>query len=95
MIDPAGHLQVDGISFTIRAGEVLAVAGVQGNGQTELTEAIMGLQERVEGSVTLDGRRLDGLSVRRVLESGVGFVPEDRTEDVTKSLCRASGLRSQ
>jgi simple sugar transport system ATP-binding protein len=79
--DANGQAVVDDVSFEVRRGEILAIAGVQGNGQTELTEAIMGLQERVEGSVTLDGRRLDGLSVRRVLESGVGFVPEDRTED--------------
>ncbi|AND17089.1 ABC transporter ATP-binding protein [Rathayibacter tritici] len=79
--DGTGQAVVDDVSFEVRRGEILAIAGVQGNGQTELTEAIMGLQERVEGSVTLDGRRLDGLSVRRVLESGVGFVPEDRTED--------------
>ncbi|KZX20903.1 ABC transporter ATP-binding protein [Rathayibacter tanaceti] len=79
--DASGQAVVDGVSFEVRRGEILAIAGVQGNGQTELTEAIMGLQERVEGTVTLDGRRLDGLSVRRVLESGVGFVPEDRTED--------------
>ena len=81
VIDPAGHVQVDGISFTIRAGEVLCVAGVQGNGQTELTEAIMGLQENVSGSITLDGKELVGKSVRKVLDSGVGFIPEDRQVD--------------
>ena len=78
VVDAAGHVQVDGISFTIRAGEVLAVAGVQGNGQTELTEAIMGLQEHVTGSIRLDGKELVGRSVRRVLDAGVGFIPEDR-----------------
>jgi ABC-type uncharacterized transport system ATPase subunit len=81
VVDGAGHVQVDGISFTIRAGEVLAVAGVQGNGQTELTEAIMGLQERVTGSIRLDGKELVGKSVRRVLDAGVGFIPEDRQVD--------------
>ncbi|KQQ10480.1 ABC transporter ATP-binding protein [Rathayibacter sp. Leaf296] len=79
--DGNGQAVVDDVSFEVRRGEILAIAGVQGNGQTELTEAIMGLQDRVEGTVTLDGKRLDGLSVRRVLDSGVGFVPEDRTED--------------
>ncbi|SMH33002.1 nucleoside ABC transporter ATP-binding protein [Rathayibacter oskolensis] len=79
--DANGQAVVDDVSFEVRRGEILAIAGVQGNGQTELAEAIMGLQERVEGSVTLDGKRLDGLTVRRVLDSGVGFVPEDRTED--------------
>ena len=79
--DALGHVHLDGISFTIRAGEVLCVAGVQGNGQTELTEAILGLQEHVEGSVTLDGKQLVGRSVRQVLDAGVGFIPEDRQVD--------------
>ena len=65
----------------MRRGEILAIAGVQGNGQTELTEALLGLQGDVRGTVTLDGRRLTGLSVRQVLDAGVGFVPEDRQED--------------
>lgn len=72
---------VDGISFDIAQGEILAVAGVQGNGQTELTEAILGIQEHVTGSVVLDGKQLLGLPVKEVLRSGVGFVPEDRTVD--------------
>ncbi|HWM34157.1 MAG TPA: ABC transporter ATP-binding protein, partial [Pseudolysinimonas sp.] len=72
---------LDGVSFEVRAGEILAIAGVQGNGQTELTEALLGIQPRVTGSITLDGRELLGRSVRKVLDAGVGFVPEDRTED--------------
>jgi simple sugar transport system ATP-binding protein len=76
-----GQVLVDGVSFTVRGGEVLVVAGVQGNGQTELTEALLGLQENVRGSVRLDGKELVGRSVRRILDAGVGFVPEDRTED--------------
>ena len=81
VIDLAGHKQVDGLSFTIRAGEVLAVAGVQGNGQTELTEALLGLQDDVSGSITLDGVELVGRSTRKILDSGVGFIPEDRQVD--------------
>jgi ABC-type uncharacterized transport system ATPase subunit len=81
VVDAIGQVVVDDVSFEVRRGEILAIAGVQGNGQTELTEALLGLQDRVEGRVTLDGKSLQGLSVRRVLESGVGFVPEDRTED--------------
>ncbi|MBM7504108.1 ABC transporter ATP-binding protein [Agromyces aurantiacus] len=81
VIDPIGQLVVNDLSFEVRRGEILAVAGVQGNGQTELTEALLGLQPRVEGSITLDGVELAGASVRRILESGVGFVPEDRNED--------------
>jgi len=79
--DANGQSVVDGVSFTVRAGEILAIAGVQGNGQTELSEAIMGLQEHVSGEITLDGKSLRGLNVRRVLDAGVGFIPEDRTED--------------
>jgi simple sugar transport system ATP-binding protein len=81
VVDPIGQLVVNDVSFTVRRGEILAVAGVQGNGQTELTEALLGLQPHVTGSVSLDGAQIEGLSVRRILDSGVGFVPEDRSED--------------
>jgi simple sugar transport system ATP-binding protein len=81
VIDPRGQVLVNNVSFTVAAGEILAIAGVQGNGQTELTEALMGLQPRVVGDITLDGKTLRGYSVRQVLDAGVGFVPEDRTED--------------
>jgi len=62
-------------------GEIVAVAGVQGNGQTELTDVILGLLAPVAGSVRLDGIELVGCTVREVLRAGVGFVPEDRTAD--------------
>ena len=76
-----GVAVVDNINFDVRNGEILAIAGVQGNGQTELTEALLGLQERATGSIQLDGREILGRSVRQVLDAGVGFVPEDRNED--------------
>lgn len=79
--DPSGIVLVDDVSFTVRRGEVLAIAGVQGNGQTELTEAIMGLEPAHGGRITLDGKELTGRSVKQVLDAGVGFVPEDRKED--------------
>ena len=79
--DDTGLVLVDGVSFEVHTGEVLAIAGVQGNGQTELTEAIVGLQHRVGGSVMLNGVELVGRSVREVLDEGVGFVPEDRSVD--------------
>jgi simple sugar transport system ATP-binding protein len=81
VIDPIGQLVVNRVSFEVRAGEILAIAGVQGNGQTELTEAILGLQPRVTGQILLDGQPIQGRSVRKVLDAGVGFVPEDRNED--------------
>ncbi len=81
VIDPIGQLVVNDVSFDVRGGEILAVAGVQGNGQTELTEALLGLQPQVRGSALLNGQELVGRSVRHILEQGVGFVPEDRTED--------------
>jgi len=79
--DHNGQHVVDDLSFNIAKGEVLAIAGVQGNGQTELTEAILGVQPHVTGSITLDGEELLGKSVKHVLGAGVGFVPEDRTID--------------
>ncbi len=79
--DDFGRIHVDDVSFTIKRGEILAVAGVQGNGQTELTEALLGLQDHVRGSIRLDGVELVGRSVRQILEAGVGFIPEDRQTD--------------
>jgi ABC-type uncharacterized transport system ATPase subunit len=81
VIDHRQQLVVNNVSFEVRAGEILAIAGVQGNGQTELTEAIMGLQPRVTGSITLEGKQINGKSVKHILDAGVGFVPEDRKED--------------
>jgi simple sugar transport system ATP-binding protein len=81
VIDQHDQLVVNNVSFDVHAGEVLAIAGVQGNGQTELTEALLGLQPRVTGTLSLDGHNLRGKSVRHILDAGVGFIPEDRTED--------------
>ena len=81
VVDARGQRVVDDVSFEVRQGEILALAGVQGNGQTELTEAIVGLQPKVTGRIELDGEQLVGRSVKQVLDAGVGFVPEDRTVD--------------
>ena len=81
VLDAAGTKVVDDVSLTVQGGEVLAIAGVQGNGQSELAEAILGLREVGAGSVQLDGTELVGRSVRGVLDAGVGFVPEDRSKD--------------
>ena len=77
----AGKPVVDRVSFEVRGGEILAVAGVQGNGQTELTEAILGLEDIDAGTISLDGQELNGLTVRQRLRAGIGFVPEDRSTD--------------
>ena len=79
--DATGRALVSDINFSIRKGEVLAIAGVQGNGQTELARAIMNLEEFVSGSITLDGRELIGLSVRESLHAGIAYVPESRELD--------------
>lgn len=79
--DHTGRTLVKDISFELHAGEILAVAGVQGNGQSELAEAIVGLQEHVTGSISLDGQDISHSSVREALHSGIAFVPESREED--------------
>jgi ABC-type uncharacterized transport system ATPase subunit len=76
-----GDLPVNGLSFQVRAGEILGIAGVQGNGQTELCEALMGLRPTFAGTVTLNGRDLTRASPRTRLRAGVAYVPEDRRED--------------
>jgi simple sugar transport system ATP-binding protein len=79
--DETGRIWVNGISFEVRAGEILGVAGVQGNGQTELCEALMGLRPAVSGQVTLNGRDLSRATPRQRLRAGFAYVPEDRRED--------------
>ncbi len=74
-------LPVNGLSFQVRSGEILGIAGVQGNGQTELCEALMGLRPAAAGSVTLNGRDLTRATPRARLRAGVAYVPEDRRED--------------
>ncbi|MBO9578431.1 MAG: ATP-binding cassette domain-containing protein, partial [Microbacteriaceae bacterium] len=79
--DHTGHLVVNDLSFTVRAGEIVGVAGVQGNGQTELAEALVGLRKVLHGSIRLDGEDVTKANVRQVLDQGVGYVPEDRSSD--------------
>ncbi len=81
VMDDRGNLTVAGVSFEVRAGEVLGVAGVQGNGQTELVEALTGLRPTEAGRVEILGKRVTGASPRRILEQGVAHVPEDRQRD--------------
>jgi ABC-type uncharacterized transport system ATPase subunit len=79
--DETGRVWVNGVSFQVRAGEILGVAGVQGNGQTELCEALMGLRPTATGLVTLNGRDLTHATPRQRLHAGVAYIPEDRQED--------------
>jgi simple sugar transport system ATP-binding protein len=79
--DERGHRAVAGVDLEVRAGEVLGIAGVQGNGQTELVEAIMGLRPVVAGTVTLCGEPMTGRRTKDILRAGVGYVPEDRSVD--------------
>ncbi|WP_380158203.1 ABC transporter ATP-binding protein [Kineococcus sp. R86509] len=81
VVDPAGTVLLDDIDLDVRAGEVLAVAGVDGNGQTELTRSIVGLQGIDSGSVRIAGVDTAGRSIADVLALGVGYVPEDRLHD--------------
>ena len=81
VVDQSGQVQVDGVSFTVHEGEVFAVAGVQGNGQTELTEALIGIAPLDSGRIVLDGRDVTRADVHEILSAGVGYVPEDRQHD--------------
>jgi ABC-type uncharacterized transport system ATPase subunit len=81
VMDDRGNVAVRGVSFQVRAGEVLGVAGVQGNGQTELVEALTGLRQVEGGRVRIMGNDVTGASPRRILEQGVAHVPEDRQKD--------------
>ena len=69
---------VNNVSFEVRAGEIVCVAGIDGNGQTELIYALTGLTEMSTGNVTLNGKDITNLSVRNKTLSGIGHIPEDR-----------------
>ncbi|HEX6516272.1 MAG TPA: ABC transporter ATP-binding protein [Nocardioidaceae bacterium] len=81
VIDPRGHAVVKDVSFEARAGEVLGIAGVQGNGQTELIKALMGLQKPDAGQILLEGRDISKWGPRESLDAGIGYIPEDRSHD--------------
>ena len=79
--DANGRLAVSDVTFQVRSGEIVTIAGVQGNGQTELVRAIMGLDPVASGKILAAGRDVTTRSPRETLESGVGHVPEDRNRD--------------
>ncbi|NJN80140.1 MAG: ABC transporter ATP-binding protein [Anaerolineales bacterium] len=76
--DERQNLTVQGVSFAVRKGEVLGVAGVQGNGQTELVYALTGLLPAENGTIEMQGKTLHNATPRQILESGVAHIPEDR-----------------
>jgi general nucleoside transport system ATP-binding protein len=73
-----GRLLLDDVSCRIHKGEVLGIAGVEGNGQAELVEAIMGIRAIASGTITLDGVDISRATTRQRREAGVGYIPEDR-----------------
>jgi simple sugar transport system ATP-binding protein len=79
--DARGTLGLDQVSFTLHEGEILGVAGVSGNGQQELCEAICGFRPLASGSVSLNGQDLAGLGIRERIALGLGYVPGDRQRD--------------
>ena len=78
--DPSGRYLLKNVSFDLKGGEILGVAGVAGSGQKALCEAIAGLEKPADGAVEMEGRRIDGLSPREIISRGVSmaFIPEDR-----------------
>ncbi len=78
VVDERGIEKVRGISFEVRAGEIVGIAGVDGNGQTELIDAIAGLCKIESGTVTVAGKTISNANARQMLDAGVGHIPEDR-----------------
>lgn len=76
--DYRGIDKVKNLSLTVRKGEILGLAGIDGNGQSELIEAITGLRKIKSGTISLNGKDITGLKPRQVTESGIGHIPEDR-----------------
>jgi general nucleoside transport system ATP-binding protein len=78
VVDERGIAKVRGVSFDVRAGEIVGIAGVDGNGQTELIDALTGLQKVESGKVTVAGHALSSANARAALDAGLGHIPEDR-----------------
>ncbi|HEX9114879.1 MAG TPA: ABC transporter ATP-binding protein [Anaerolineae bacterium] len=78
VLDDRGQQTVNGVTFSVQAGEILGVAGVQGNGQTELAEALTGLRKVAGGRVTIAGHDTTHVSPREITLTGTSHVPEDR-----------------
>jgi simple sugar transport system ATP-binding protein len=78
--DDRGVERVAGVDFTVKEGEILAIAGVEGNGQTEIADAVTGLRSADEGEIRFQGQDITGMSRRKRIESGIAYIPEDRQE---------------
>jgi simple sugar transport system ATP-binding protein len=76
-----GRKIIDSLSLQVRAGEILAIAGVQGNGQSELARAIVNLEDHVSGSIKLDQKEILGITVQDSLQEGIAYIPESRELD--------------
>ena len=76
--DSRGLGAVNNLNLSVKAGEILGIAGVDGNGQTELIEAITGLRKSESGSIQLNGKEIRNLSPRKITEAGTGHIPQDR-----------------
>jgi simple sugar transport system ATP-binding protein len=81
VLDAHHQIAVENVSFEVRAGEVLGIAGVQGNGQTELVRAMTGLDHPVEGKIHLLGKDITHAPVKHITELGTAHIPEDRQKD--------------
>ncbi|MDO5676276.1 MAG: ABC transporter ATP-binding protein [Propionibacteriaceae bacterium] len=78
---PNGQVAVDHLSLTVRGGEIVCIAGVQGNGQTELAETLLGTMTPLSGTIKLDGTDITHAKPAKTIKAGLGFVPEDRHRD--------------
>ena len=81
VLDARKLIAVNGVSFEVRAGEVLGIAGVQGNGQTELVRALTGMQHPIEGEIRILGKEMTHASPKEFFETGAAHIPEDRQKD--------------
>jgi len=83
VFDDRGIEALRGISLEVRKGEILGIAGVSGNGQRELVEALVGLRKPASGSIAVTGKDVTGRAPRDIIDLGVAYVPENRTEDAS------------
>jgi simple sugar transport system ATP-binding protein len=81
IFNDVGRKVVNNLSLNIRAGEIVAIAGVQGNGQSELARALLNLEKHSSGSIKLDGQEIQGFTVRDSLRAGIAYIPESRELD--------------